>query len=316
VSPRTLFVLLAGGPLLVLACAYAWLAWDHRTLWLFGTVVHEGGRYTLAETVLYARHFLRELPVAVLYAAAPAAAASAYGPRATTAPSPLVRGAALLAAALVVGGAWVETSRRWGADVAWNELLQSHLRDEDAPIPGVHWGYHLLSTVAYVGASVVAAVLLRRTLGGRAAAGPDRALGAVVVAMIALCILCGTDAAPFVDARHLGHQAREAATHLVVTLPLAFAVLLAVGRWRRDPDRPPAEWPIPVVVAAVAGGVALAYVGIGALVSSAARSARPVGLSSLVAAHCFEHALDVVFVVFLVVALAPKAHSREAREIR
>lgn len=315
-SPRTLLVLLAGVPVLVLAGAYLWLAWDHRTLWLFGAVVHEGGAYTLAETLLYARHFLRELPVAVIYAAAPAAAAAAYGPRATTAPSARVRVVALLAATLLVAAAWAATSRRWGIDVAWNELAQSYLRDEDAPIAGVHWGYHLLSTVAYVGASVVAATVLRRALGGRAVATSAPALAAVVVATVALCLVCGTAAASFVDPRHLGHQAREAATHLLVTLPLAFATLLVAGRWRSERDESSTRWPVAIAVAAVVGGVALAYVGVGSLVTGAARTARAAPLSSLVAAHCFEHALDVVLVVFLVVALAPKAHSREARHIR
>ncbi len=316
VTDRTLLVWLAGVPAGALIASYLWLALDHGTPWLLGTAVHEGGRYTLAQTILYWRHFLRELPVVALYAATSVAAATVYGPRCTSAPSRVVRLLALGAAVVLVTGAWAAAAREWGADVAWREVLQSFLRDDDAPVAGIHWGYHLLSSLAYVAAAVVLAVLLQRLLDGRRRA-PRRVarmvwLGGVGVAVAVLTNLCGgLTAATFLDPRYLGHQAREATTHLVVTLPLAFAVLLAVGRWAptRSPSHPASA---DLIIALGGGTLLLAYLGIGAIVAGAARAARPgARLSALVAAHDYEHVLDYVLVALLVVGLAPAAHPRE-----
>ena len=90
-------------------------------------------------------------------------------------------------------------------------------------------GYHLLSTLAYLAAAVVLAALLQRLVDGRfrvpRAVARARWLGGVVTALAVLTALCGLTTDPFLAARHLGHQAREASTHLAVTLPLSFTVL-------------------------------------------------------------------------------------------
>src|SRR5436190_7621742 len=105
-SPRALRLALVLVPATTLLGAYLWMAVDHGTARLWSVVVHEGGRYTLGETIAYYRHFLRELPVVVTYAAATSAAAATYGPGRAGAPSSRERVAALAAAALVVMGAW------------------------------------------------------------------------------------------------------------------------------------------------------------------------------------------------------------------
>jgi hypothetical protein len=43
--------------------SYVYLAVYHRRFWLLSTVVHEGGEYTLLETILYASHFIGHIPV-------------------------------------------------------------------------------------------------------------------------------------------------------------------------------------------------------------------------------------------------------------
>jgi hypothetical protein len=106
--------------------AFLWLTADHGSPAVFTTVVHENGQRTLAETVLYWRHFLRELPVAGAYAVSSLAAIMAYGPRRTTTPPSGWRVAALGGAVLVVAVAWAATTRSLGADVAWLELRQSY----------------------------------------------------------------------------------------------------------------------------------------------------------------------------------------------
>ena len=308
-SARGTTIALWGLPVAALLGAYAWLAADHGTGWVWPVVVHEGGRYTLAETALYWRHFLRELPVAMLYAGAAVAAAAAYGPRATTAPSRAVRASALAAAALRGGGAWLGAVRADGAGIAWYELLQSYLRDDEPPVPGAHWGYHLLSTIGYVAAAVVGAALLQRTIDGTSRP-PARRRGLAIIgaAMAALTLVAWPGAAPFADARYLGHQARELVTHVLVTLPLSFAVLAVVNGWGARPgDAAAARIAPDVALAAGVAGVVLAYLATAAIRTGAARTARPVPLSSLVGAHCWEHTLDYALVALLAIAWAPRA---------
>jgi hypothetical protein len=307
---------LTGIPFALLVGAYAWLAHDHPAPWT--AAVHENGRYTLPETIGYFRHFLRELPIVAVYVAASVAAVATYGPRAMAAPSRVLRGAALAAALLLIAAAWTRTSEVWGRGVAWQELLQSYLRDDTVPAAGIHWSYHLLSTVAYVAAAIVLAAILQRliarTFDVRRPAIRARSVGAVVAVVGALTLLCGLTIAPFSDGRFLGHQAREAATHLALTLPLSFAVLLTVGRWcsgpvaaRRGNGGVPGR---DVVIAAAVVALTLAYLAIGTLVTGAMHTTSPgLTLSSLLGAHCYEHSLDYALVVLLTAALAPPVAS-------
>jgi hypothetical protein len=303
-----MMLVLAGVPAATLLGAYMWMAHDHGTPWLLGVVVHENGRYTLAETMLYGRHFLRELPISGLYAAVSVGSFASYGPSGERMPSRLLRGAALGAAALLVAGACLATARVSGGDVALRELLQAYVRDDEPPVPGAHWRYHLLSTPAYAAAAVLLASLLQRALEGRFRAPRPlpraRWLGGIAVTVAVLTVLCGPTAAPFLDPRHLGHQAREVGTHLLVTLPLSFAVLLAL----QDPAPSVAggERPRDALIAAGGGALVLGYLALGALLRGAGGTVRPgVALSSLVGAHFYEHGLDYVLVVLLVVGLGP-----------
>ena len=58
-DPRLLLLL----PAAVYLVSYADLALYHGRAWLWSTVVHESGRYTLLETTFYASHFLGHVPV-------------------------------------------------------------------------------------------------------------------------------------------------------------------------------------------------------------------------------------------------------------
>jgi hypothetical protein len=307
--------LLAGIPAATLLGAYGWLALDHGTPAVFAVVVHENGRLTLAETIFYWRHALREVPLAGAYAVASLAAVAAYGPHRTRAPSLRWRATALGGAVLVVVVAWTATARTLGTGVAWQELHQTHLDDGAALQAGVHWRFHLLATVAYAAAAVVLAAGLCRGFDGGWRA-PSRATRACATGALALVVLVptgiwGLTAEPFADPRYLGHQAREVGTHLLVTLPLSFAALAAVGGWRAGPGAAGVQ-PRPVrdvTVAAVAAAVAVAYLGLGSVLADAARAARPgARLSSLVGAHYYEHALDYVLVTLLAIAFAPRTH--------
>ena len=305
-SRRAVAAGLVALPASVLAGAWLWLAHDHGTLWLLPAVVHEDGSRSLAGTIVYPRHLLRELPVIIVYGMAAVASWRTWGPPGTVELSRRWQAIAFLVFLVVIAAAWLATARALGSDVAATELLQGYVRDDEAPRAGAHWRYHLLSTVAYVCGTAPVAAVLGSLLAGRYAAS-GRSARWVVFAAAAIVVptaVAGLTIEPFVDARYLGHQAREAATHLLITLPLSFVGPVALYR----PAGGGTVGERRVVGAGIAGGVsalALLYLSIGVVVAGSAQAGRPgVPLSGMLGAHVFEHTADYLLVVMLVLALA------------
>lgn len=288
-------------PLGLLAACMAWLTAAHGA-GVLGVTLHEDGQRTLPATVLYWRHFLREVPVAALYAVMVAGACAAYGPGPGR-PRRSALTVCLVAAILLVGLAAIGAARAVGVRTALWDLLQAYVRDDQWAY-GSHWRAHALSTLAFWLAAPGGAALLARAVDG-AFTEPRRAarrrwLSGSLAALVVLSVVWWPAPEPLVDPRAIGHQAREAITHLVITLPLACGVWLLVHRDGAGSSarlsRPPAE----VLAAGVGAAAIVAGLGAAVLVTRAVQVARPdASLSSLVAAHAFEHALDYVFVALL-----------------
>jgi len=65
---RRHLILLPSSVVAIYVLSYAYLAYYHKQLFLFATVVHESGRYTLLENIFYASHFLGHIPVYTMLA--------------------------------------------------------------------------------------------------------------------------------------------------------------------------------------------------------------------------------------------------------
>jgi hypothetical protein len=122
------------------------------------------------------------------------------------------------------------------------------------------------------------------------------------------------DLDPFRAAIFLGHQVREAFTHLLVTVPIAWAVCLSaiqidagIPRY----DTVSIRWSLIAGIASVLIGVYLLAAG---LLTSAASHGQTSSLTMLLCPHFFEHSFTFV-VVPLVAALvfesAPVAKSSD-----
>jgi hypothetical protein len=302
-------------PLAVLVTAYAWLALEHGTLLLWHVVVHESGRYTLGETVLYFGHFLREVPIAVAYAlflltASGRTELGGRGPVSAGACAPSSVWVFLLGAAALVGVALLVTARQAGPASALQDLLQYRTRDDLAGY-GTHWRYHWLSTL-WFGAMVAAAPAVMRRVPGLPELGISRFwTRAAWGYFLALTLIFGMSADIFLDARYAGHQAREIMTHGPVTLLLGIGILLAWSRAGsasaiRQDCRP---WtrrllfgvvflvPVHLSVIALSGDVM-------------AQGQSELGLSAMVAAHFFEHSLDYMLVLLLLLGGLASSRSR------
>lgn len=311
---RAWLLILTIVPLLLVAMAYGWLAVANGTPWLWDTVVHESGHYTLAQTILFVRHFLREVPVDIAMALALAGAirtVTPTGPRSD-------RRVFALAAVILVALAFIASAREEGWREAIRDLLQYRTRDDDLEY-GSHWRFHLLSTVWFAAAAPVLAGI---TCGARGVGAPSGIARRLTIAswawIVLLTILFGVGVDPFTSGRYIGHQAREIMTHGTLTLPLIFS--LAV-RW--GAAAPPGSLPNAGVPLQVLGWVTVVSIPVFLLVAfgntSLEGSAQLAsGISGVVAAHVFEHVLDYLLVFFLAMALAGQGSFgvRDARHER
>jgi hypothetical protein len=299
-------------PAAVLLASYLWLALDHGTLRLWNVAVHESGRYSLGETVLYYSHFLREVPIAVGYAlfllsVSGNTTRGGHGHQAHGLSVP--RWVLLLGAGALVGGALLMTALSAGLGSALQDLLQHRTRDDLAGY-GTHWRYHWLSTL-WFGAFAAVAPTLTRLVPELPDLGVSRfwtraAWGYFLV----VTVIFGLSADIFVDARYAGHQAREIMTHGPVTMLLGLGMLLAwssgsPGTGTQGPGTRMTRllWAVVLLVP-----VHLAVVSLQGDVMAQGQS--ELGLSAMVAAHYFEHSLDYLLVLLLLLAGMSRGKSR------
>jgi len=301
---RVWILICLSGPAVVLASAYVLLAIAHGELRLWDVPVHESGRYTLGQTVLYFRHFLREVPTAVAISLFTTAAYGVPHPSSVVARPrrELVTYGACLGAAvalLVLSLAIVVVDR--GAQDAVRNLAQFHTRDELIEY-GSHWRFHFLSTLWVGLGALVAARIGARWLGGPSpepwTANRPLTIGAWVYFLVLSVVFVPT-LEPFLDPRFIGHQAREILTHAAVTLPIGFGIVALIHRRHIAPEQEPPPIPpgAPVLVAVF---LIPAYLGAQVIFGDVlATGQTDHGMAALVAAHFFEHSLDYLFVGLL-----------------
>ncbi len=274
-------------PLAVLAAAYLVICAHFHSAWPWNLAIHEDGRHTLWQTVFYCEHALGELPVEWLLAWSVAGAAL-WCAGETMARPPL--GTALAAAigldALILAGSWRAVGAR--SSLMW--FLQYRTREGEPLLFGSHWRYHLMSEGSLMLLAVALAAWASGAGGGQARR--TSVFWTSVAAFVVLSVLFGWSAAPFRDARYLGHETRETLTHGLVTVPLAVGVCLAMaGRASKARSTPRAAW------WAFGGFVLLAvYQAAGAVLAGSRGRAQSNDLVKVLCVHFFEHAFSYLVV--------------------
>ena len=304
-------------PAAVYAVCYAELAIYHGRLWLWGTVVHESGRYTLLETTLYASHFLGHLPVLVTISLVAAGSWRSLSPPHQVPPRrfELAVGVALM---LLLAGALALAIGHFGPDDTTSFLAQRRQRP-DLDVEGGSWNLHLPSTVLQLALIPVVVWLARRVFGRPLVVSRDGLglLAAAVLLVVAVTVVANRDPVAAVvtawsDPRYLAHSVRELATFPLTYYPIPLAVLLAGEP--PDPERrrghSRAELLLVAALAVFAVGFAYQVVvslshDIGTL-AQRPDFARGGGLTIpyLLASHAFEHVLDTIFFSLLTLRLA------------
>jgi hypothetical protein len=291
-SFRRVAVVACGFSAAVLIASYIAITVYMANPWPWLELVHESGDRTLIGTIFYFEHAARELPLDLLLGVAVGGsvlfafrvADGADAPRRQT---PLV-GLAVLIALIVGGTLW---TGGWAMLV--ENLLQYPTRPGEPPQWGGHWRYHFLSHIMLMSVSFGVAgqaVLLTRGLTGRGNEVGLRIYGAAVVAFATLAVVFVPGWDSFVNPVFLGHQLREAFTHLMVTLPAAWGVCLLLFEKRRRPqgDQGTVGLRGPFITGAL-GTLIGAFLLAGSLATSAASQGQTESLSTLIFPHFFEH---------------------------
>jgi hypothetical protein len=310
---RDIGAVLAGAALAQLALAYVWLAAGHGTPWLWNVVVHESGRYTLGETILYTTHFMREVPTVVAMALFLIAALHGSG----LLPTRSRRGVStwsLGLAFLLVGASFASAAAASGVASAFGDLAQFRTRD-DLWSYGSHWRFHFLSTVWFAAAAAVVSRWAARSAARPPGSGTLDSQRLWTIAWLyfaGLTAVFGVSREIVADPRFVGHQAREILTHGPVTCLLVVGSALMMAREPSasvppEPARPRALGRLAAVMFVLIPA-ALIILGMMGEVMAAGQTGQ--GLSAMVAAHAFEHTLDYVLVWLLVFGLGNRMGGR------
>lgn len=294
-------------PVLTLSLSYLFLAIEHNNFNLLFVKVHESGKYTLIETILYFDHFSREMLICIVTAFSFSISFYLFAPldNINTSYVRKVMNRSLLLLMIFLFLTASGALYKKGLQSFFLDLLQFRTRD-DVLAYGSHWHYHLLHIFFMAGAAMGVSFLYRWKT-GISKAGINRFAAPLICIWISVAslftIMFIPNLKPFTDTRYLAHQLREIATHATVSMPLAFAFLSCLER----------KYASRTIQRAVRGrglktgifyilGISLIPIFIlfqlrGRDIMSETQKKN--GWGDLFASHFFEHTLDYVFLTLL-----------------
>lgn len=223
-------------PAVLLIGAYIHMAFRYQSFWLFNTIVHERGKYTLLEVIFYFRHFIWELPMKTIYAFLLVGSFFYFGnPRSDnkSAPAGLIPYHNIVISGLlvlIVGGlAFYMTANIYGLHEALSGLFQSRTSELRPLVVGSHWRNHFLSNIVLYTTSITI-ILLYRLIINRGF-WQKRKFGILLpitaASYILVTISFGINLDPFQIPSYIGHQLREIfGTDLTITMLLTIGILI------------------------------------------------------------------------------------------
>ena len=279
-------------PPLVLIASYLMLVREFNHWNLFAVKVHESGKYTLYQTIFYYNHFLRELPIDTLFVFA---SLWAYGAVGLAIPGSIGQPLAVVLLGIFLVCVFIGSLITVGLRTTLADLLQFRARDEIREW-GSHWQMHFLSTLA-----ILLLLILPGTLSPGAAAHYPHLLS-LLAGFIGLSLIFKTGVRAVRDTRWILHGAREILTYAVMLALPAFAALPArFGsgdlRWT--------GWSLVAVMVLLAIAAYSLQTYRRTDLDRQASSDR--GIVFLLSSHFFEHTLDYIYILLLMLAIGPRS---------
>ena len=218
---RWLWVIFVLIPIFTFSWAYLRMAIVYGKLNLLNVIVHENGKYTLLETILYYDHFMRELFISAFLALFIVGFFLYYGSerprkRIQMGKYVVIGFFTLIIFLLVV---FLGSILKVGLEETSLSLFQYKTSDDLIEF-GSHWRFHLLSRIGLFTSSA-AIISFYRIVNDKTLWKKSKyALPILLVVSIGFLIatlLFGITSQPFSDARYLAHQGREFITHNLCT---------------------------------------------------------------------------------------------------
>jgi len=309
-------------PAFLLAGAYLYMAFFYQKLWLFDTIVHENGRYTLLEVILYFRHFSWEMPGKAVYSIFIVGVFYYYGNPVATGgmhhgryvPKNSIYLSGVLAGGIIIITTLITVSN-YGIEETLHGYFQYRTSEIKPLVFGSHWRNHFLSNIVLFFASAFLICLYRIVFCGGWVKRKYANLYYIAEGIFLLLTLgFGINSDPFQHSSYLGHQLRETfGSDLPITMLLAAGVLMLLelkydgggnvsadaGRLNRTSILYLLRWLTPVVL--ISGYIVLKVLSLdisGEM--SKLPGTRNWSVIDIFAWHFFEHVLDYLFVVFSV----------------
>ena len=314
-------------PGIFLTGAYIHMCLFHEKLWLFNIVVHERGKYTLLEVILYFRHFLWEVLIKVVYSLFIVGTFYYYGKpvvRINESPVSNIPAIRILISAVFALGIVVVSVLMAANQVSYKEAvvgLFQYRTHELRPLQfGSHWRNHFLSNIVLFSASAFFILLYRMVTddGYWVKRRFSYLLPVSLWIFVLFTFFFGLTMDPFETPSYLGHQLREIfGTDLSITMFLTMGALIHLeGRY--DAGKVDREikyrehkknnflrlFALSLPVILITGFLIRKVLSLN-ISSEIAKLGGTKGWSTLdlFAWHFFEHSLDYVFAVSLVYCL-------------
>lgn len=305
-------------PLITYVLSYLYLAWYHHKIFLFSTVIHEGGTHTFLQTLFYASHFLGHVPMLTVLACLFAGSMLCLAPPGKD--ERLRQSAPMMffVILLFLGGSTILSRIIFGWADTWAFISQQRQSVVNYA-QGGSWNLHLPSTLMQLFLMPVYVYVARKIL--RLPVSLHHA-GAGYFAAGILLLIAGTmafnknalETALFTarDPRYLAHSVRELVTFPLIFYPLPLYVILKFAE-RPKAGRQRSEGRLLTVMALLSivflvgfcyqALVPLSH-GIGSLAQKPGfAQGRELSVAYLLASHYFEHFLDTIYFTLVCVLL-------------
>lgn len=329
-----------GIPIILLIGAYIHMGFRYERLWLFDTIVHERGKYTFLEVILYFRHFLWELPMKTLFACMLVGIFYYFGKFSLSRElnqyyvipfRPIILSGII--ALIIASVAFFMASSEHGFKEALLGFCQSRSSELRPLQYGSHWRNHFLSNIVLYCSSVVTVLLYRIFVnGGHWERRRFWFLFPLAAGLfILITIIFGFTMDPFQTPSYLGHQLREIfGSDLSITMLLTMGILIHLeGKYDINENRSrPIDkkkqnklmkyaffWSVPAVVLSLFLILKVLNLDMSGEMAKLGSTEGWTKLD-LFAWHFFEHSLDYTYASALVVFLYLGTLKIEVRKLR
>lgn len=301
--------------------SYLYLAYYHEKFFIFDTIVHESGKYTLLQTTLYASHFLGHVPVhTVLAFWFVGAHLSLTGPNLDTYLRKKIRTILILLVLLFLSSFLLSLSVFGHEDTL--AFIAQQKQGVRVYAKGGSWNLHLPSTMLVFLLIPVYIYVVKAVFGKTIELSSN---GLFLISSGFICFffftflfnrnIVGAFFAVWGDPRYLAHSVRELLTFPVTYFPLPLYLILRGekqkrgGGYRRGKQNTNLKYAIAcLAILFLLGLFYQSYIslteGIGNLAQKPdfAKCGK-LGIPYLLASHYFEHFLDTIYFSLLCLLL-------------